>query len=188
MQTLISDLLTFSRVGRLHREYTAVDLERILATATDSLSIAVEESGAQITHDPLPEVTGDTTQLNMLFQNLVANAIKFRSPDRPPRVHVEAARDGRYWNFAVRDNGIGITAEYAERVFVIFQRLHTREAYPGNGIGLAMCKKIVEFHGGVIGIDPDYTGGTRIVFTMPVRVSPDADALSTSGELSVESV
>jgi light-regulated signal transduction histidine kinase (bacteriophytochrome) len=170
MQTLINDLLAFSRVGRLHQEYTEVELERVLAAAADSLSVAVGESGAVVTHDPLPTVVGNATQLGVLFQNLLANAVKFRSPERPPRIHVEAVRDGDSWSFAVRDNGIGIEPEYAERVFVIFQRLHTRDAYPGNGIGLAMCKKIVEFHGGVIAVDPDYTGGTRVSFTLPAGI------------------
>jgi signal transduction histidine kinase len=103
----------------------------------------------------------------MLLQNLISNALKFRSPDRPPHVHLSAGRDDGQWRFAITDNGIGINPEYADRVFVIFQRLHNREDYPGNGIGLAMCKKIVEFHGGTIAVDPGHEVGTRIVFTVP---------------------
>ena len=180
MQTLISDLLGFSRVGRVHRRYASVDLEQTLAATLDSLSLTAEESGAVITHDPLPTVTADATQMGMLLQNLIANAIKFRDPDRPPRVHLSARRDGEQWAFAVSDNGIGISPDYAERVFVIFQRLHTRDAYPGNGIGLAMCRKIVEFHGGTISVDPDYSPGTRISFTLPVSApAPASDGDGT---------
>jgi light-regulated signal transduction histidine kinase (bacteriophytochrome) len=167
MQTLINDLLAFSRVGRLHANHVPVDLERVLAQTLDSLSLAIEESGAEVTHDPLPTVTGDGTQLGMLFQNLVSNAIKFRSPDRPPRIHVEARLADGVWHLAVADNGIGIDPEFVQKVFVIFQRLHTRDAYPGNGIGLAMCKKIVEFHGGTIEVDTSHHPGTRLAFTMP---------------------
>ncbi|NUS17881.1 MAG: HAMP domain-containing protein [Streptomyces sp.] len=168
MQTLINDLLAFSRVGRLHSEPAEVDLEQLFARTADVLSVAVEDSGAELGHDPLPVVTGDATQLGMLLQNLLSNAIKFRSPDRPPRIRLTArAGDGGGWRFAVVDNGIGIGPEFAEQVFVIFQRLHTRETYPGNGIGLALCKKIVEFHGGTIAVDPAHTPGTRITFTLP---------------------
>jgi len=175
MQTLINDLLAFSRVGRVHHRYASVDLEQTLAATLDSLSMTIDETGAAVTHDPLPTVTADATQMGMLFQNLVANAIKFRDPGRPPRVHVSARRDGEQWAFAVSDNGIGIAPDYAERVFVIFQRLHTREEYPGNGIGLAMCRKIVEFHGGTIAVDPEHSPGTRISFTLPVSApAPEA--------------
>jgi signal transduction histidine kinase len=176
MQTLISDLLSFSRVGRVHHRYASVDLEQILTETLDSLGLALEESGAVVTHDPLPTVTADATQMGMLLQNLIANAIKFRDPDRPPRVHLSARRDGAQWAFAVSDNGIGISPDYAERVFVIFQRLHTRDAYPGNGIGLAMCRKIVEFHGGTIAVDPHHSPGTRITFTLPVSVQAPTPA------------
>jgi signal transduction histidine kinase len=172
MQTLINDLLQFSRVGRLHEMHPEVDLEDVFTTTVDALGVPIEESAAEVTHDPLPTIPGDPTQLGMLVQNLLSNAIKFRSPDRPPRIHVSATRDGAQWQLAVTDNGIGIDAEYAERVFVIFQRLHTRDTYPGNGIGLAMCKKIVEFHGGTITIDTTHTPGTRIAFTLPAEPDP----------------
>ncbi|MEU6775065.1 ATP-binding protein [Streptomyces sp. NPDC046759] len=167
MQTLINDLLAFSRVGRVHNDHRRVDLEVVLSQALDDLSVAVEETGAEITHDPLPTVFGDMTQLGMLWQNLLSNAIKFRSPDRPPRIHISAVREEDTWEFAVGDNGIGIAAEFHEKVFTIFQRLHTKDAYPGTGIGLAMCKKVVEFHGGRIRIDPDCSSGTRVVLTLP---------------------
>ncbi|WP_254897625.1 ATP-binding protein [Kitasatospora sp. NA04385] len=172
MQTLINDLLAFSRVGRLHRQYVPVDLDKVLAETRDALAIALEETGAEITADPLPTLPGDATQLGMLLQNLLSNALKFRSPERPPRIAVTSRREGDHWELAFADNGIGIDPEFAERIFVIFQRLHTREEYPGNGIGLAMCKKIVEFHGGAIAVDTRYTGGTRIVLTLAAEAAP----------------
>ncbi|MET9497901.1 CHASE3 domain-containing protein [Streptomyces sp. NPDC006552] len=177
MQKLINDLLEFSRVGRVHNDHREVDLEEVVGQTLDALSVSIEESKARIVRDPLPTVTGDATQLGILWQNLIANAVKFRHADRAPEITIEAVRDGALWRFAVSDNGIGIAAEFAEKVFVIFQRLHTKDAYPGSGIGLAMCKKITEFHGGTIGVDPDHAPGTRIVFTLaaaePVR-QPDA--------------
>ncbi|MBV2356324.1 CHASE3 domain-containing protein [Streptomyces sp. J2-1] len=168
MQTLINDLLAFSRVGRVHNDHQSVDMDAVFTRALENVSVAVEETGAEITHDTLPPVVGDATQLGMLWQNLLSNALKFRAPGRPPHIHVglTATEDGA-WEFAVSDNGIGIAPEFQEKVFVIFQRLHTKDAYPGTGIGLAMCKKVVEFHGGHIGIDPGYRLGTRVLFTLP---------------------
>ncbi|SDL25879.1 HAMP domain-containing protein [Nonomuraea maritima] len=168
MQVLINDLLSFSRVGRLHGDRRPVDLGRTLDKVIDDLSAAVEESGATIERpDELPEVMGDPTMLGLLWQNLVSNAIKFRDQERPPviRVGCEPADDG--WLFSVEDNGIGIEAEFADKIFVIFQRLHSREAYSGTGIGLAMCKKIVENHDGRIWLDSARTGGARLCFTLP---------------------
>ena len=178
MQGLINDLLAFSRVGRLHTDHAPVDLEALLRRTEDSLSIAVEEAGATVTHDPLPTVAGDATQLGMVLQNLLSNAVKFRSPDRPPAVHVGVRRVDDLWEVSVADNGIGIDQAYAEKIFVIFQRLHTRETYPGNGIGLALCKKIVEYHGGTIAIDADHAPGARMTFTLPVSEpeAPQEDA------------
>ncbi|MER6649098.1 ATP-binding protein [Streptomyces sp. NPDC000971] len=177
MQTLIGDLLDFSRVGRLHAEDTDVSIEAVLRRTTNSLGMVIEESGAVITHDPLPAVHGDPTQLGVLLQNLISNALKFRTPGEVPRIHLGAREQedfadgaegaGPRWEFAVSDNGIGIGPEYAERIFVIFQRLHTRDTYPGNGIGLALCKKIVEYHGGTIALDTGHTPGTRFVFSLP---------------------
>ncbi|WP_431961406.1 sensor histidine kinase [Actinacidiphila sp. bgisy160] len=185
MQTLINDLLAFSRVGRVHNQQSTVDLERIADATEEALSVALEESGAEITRDPLPTVVGDATQLGMLWQNLISNAVKFRRPERAPRIHVAARRDGDLWRFSVTDNGIGIDPEFAEKVFVIFQRLHTKDAYPGNGIGLAMCKKIVEFHGGAIAIDPEYGPGTRMTFTLPAR-QPEPETASTAAATEAE--
>ncbi|AYV31960.1 Phytochrome-like protein cph1 [Streptomyces sp. ADI95-16] len=166
MQTLINDLLDFSRVGRVHHELQSIELETVLNRTLSSLSVSIEESGAEITHDPLPPLVADPTQMGMLWQNLIGNAIKFHRPGQTPKVHISAEREGDLWRFAVTDNGIGIAPEYAEKVFVIFQRLHTKDAYSGSGIGLAMCKKIVEFHGGTIAIDPDHRDGARITFTL----------------------
>lgn len=177
MQALINDLLAFSRVGRVHAEHTDVDLEQLFGQVRESLSIAIEEAAATVTHDPLPKVPGDTTQLGMLLQNLLSNALKFRSPDRPPAIHLSARRADGSWHFAVDDNGIGIDPAYSDKIFVIFQRLHTRETYPGTGIGLALCKKVVEYHGGTIAVDHDHTPGTRITFTLaehaPVIPAPE---------------
>lgn len=131
-----------------------------------ALSVGIEEAGAVITRDELPTLVADPTQMGMLWQNLIGNAVKFRRPQEAPKIHVSAEQDGGLWKFTVTDNGIGIAPEYAEKVFVIFQRLHTKDAYHGSGIGLAMCRKIVEFHGGTIFVDPEYTGGTRITFTL----------------------
>ncbi|MFJ1566447.1 ATP-binding protein [Streptomyces erythrochromogenes] len=172
MQVLINDLLTFSRVGRVQDARETVALDGPLDRALRNLATAVEESGAEITRpDRLPDVVGDPTLLTMLWQNLVGNAVKFRSPDRAPRVEVAVVDDPAvepgFLTYAVTDNGIGVPAEFAEKVFVIFQRLHGRETYGGTGIGLSLCKKIVEHAGGRIRIDTDHREGTRIVFTLP---------------------
>ncbi|MFB7788105.1 ATP-binding protein [Streptomyces vinaceus] len=166
MQTLINDLLDFSRVGRVHHDPEKVDLDAVMERTLGALSVGIEEAGASITHDPLPTLVADPTQMGMLWQNLIGNAVKFRRPDRAPEIRVTVAREGELWRFTVTDNGIGIAPEYAEKVFVIFQRLHTKDVYPGSGIGLAMCKKIVEFQGGTIAVDPEYRDGTRISFTL----------------------
>ncbi|MFE3638545.1 ATP-binding protein [Streptomyces sp. NPDC059168] len=180
MQTLINDLLAFSRVGRVHNDHQTVDLESVMDKVLDDLSVTIEETNAEITHEPLPTVVGDATQLGMLWQNLLSNAIKFRSPDRSPRVRVGAVCEAGEWTFSVTDNGIGIAPEFHDKVFVLFQRLHTKDAYPGTGIGLAMCKKVVEFHGGTISIDADHTTGTRVVFTLPAA-APSAAAPQGGG-------
>jgi PAS domain S-box-containing protein len=172
MQALINDLLAYSRVGTRGGGFEPVDLDALLGRVLSSLGPAMEEAGATVTHDPLPVVVGDPGQLGQLLQNLVANAVKFRG-DEPPRVHVSAERGDGHWTFTVRDNGIGIDPEYADRIFVIFQRLHTRNEYPGTGIGLAICKKIVERHGGRIWFDSVPGEGTTFRFTIPDRESDD---------------
>ncbi len=169
LQVLINDLLTFSRVGRSSDTRIKVPLSQPLDTAIAAVGTSIEEAGAVIEPpEHLPEVMGDPTLLAMLWQNLISNAIKFRAPDRAPVVRITATEepDGT-WRLCVTDNGIGIAPEFAEKVFVIFQRLNTREAYAGTGIGLALCKRIVEHYGGEIGIDTAYAGGTRICFTLP---------------------
>ncbi|WP_067683483.1 sensor histidine kinase [Nocardia miyunensis] len=169
MQLLINDLLTFSRVGRSGRDSVPTALDQPLDKAIGNLSSLLEETGAQIERpDALPEIVGESVLLTMLWQNLLGNAIKFRRPAGEPVVRVTCAPDEipGGWRFSVSDNGIGIAPEFAEKVFVIFQRLHSREEYGGTGIGLAICKKIVEYHGGRIWIDTDYTEGTRFWFTL----------------------
>lgn len=187
MQVLINDLLTFSRVGRLNATSGEVDLGDTLDAALGNLSTVIEESGAQIERrgQPLPRVTGDPTLLTMLWQNLIGNAVKFHREGLTPRIIVECEpgvneRDGS-WLITVSDNGIGIPEEFADKVFVIFQRLHGRDVYTGTGIGLALCKKIVEHHGGSIWIDTSFTGGTRFRFTIPFAVAEPVAAASTEG-------
>jgi signal transduction histidine kinase len=166
MQILINDLLAFSRVGRSGRELELLDLDEILAEAKLTLSRALEDAGASVLAEPLPKARGERALLVSLFQNLIGNAIKFRGAE-PPVVHVSAEREHDQWQFSCTDNGIGVDPEYADRIFVIFQRLHTKEAYPGTGIGLAMCRKIVEYHGGRMWLDPDHSPGAQFRFTLP---------------------
>ncbi|TDP38043.1 sensor histidine kinase [Nocardia ignorata] len=170
MQILINDLLTFSRVGRVSDGTEPVELADSLDAGLTALSSSIEETGAVIERpEQLPRVEGEPTLLVMLWQNIIGNAIKFRTPGSTPLIRITCTPDdtGSGWQFSVADNGIGIDAEFADKVFVIFQRLHARDAYSGTGIGLAVCKKIVEFHGGRIWIDTDYHNGTRLCFTLP---------------------
>jgi signal transduction histidine kinase len=167
MQVLINDLLAFSRVGRSGREDELLDAGELVAAACAALSDAIDETAATVEASELPVVRGDRMLLVSLFQNLVANAVKFRGAD-PPVVRIAARRLEADWEFSCADNGIGIEPEYAERIFVIFQRLHPKEAYPGTGIGLAMCRKIVEHHGGRIWLDADHVTGACFRFTLPI--------------------
>ena len=166
MHRLINDLLGYARLGSRGAEFAAVDCEEILADAVSNLGSAIEESGAKLTHDPLPTVMADKDQLSRLFQNLLGNAIKFHAVD-PPVVHVSARRNENEWLFSVQDNGIGIDPEFFERIFLIFQRLHGRNEYSGTGVGLAICRKIVERHGGKIWIKSQAGKGSTFYFTMP---------------------
>jgi PAS domain S-box-containing protein len=166
MQRLVNDLLTYARVGTRGNPIAPTDAGRVLGQAIGDLATAIEESRAVVTHEELPLLRADASQLRQLFQNLLANALKFRS-EEVPRVHVSARDEGRDWVFAVRDNGIGIDRQYAERVFVVFQRLHTRRDYPGTGIGLALCKRIVERHGGRIWFESEPGKGSTFLFTVP---------------------
>jgi signal transduction histidine kinase len=167
MQRLINDLLAFSRIGRGTAGIADVDLDRVVADAVAELDGVAGSAEAAVTWSDLPVVRGEETLLRTLFANLIGNSLKFRRPDVACRITIAAQPAGELWEVSCIDNGIGIEPEFAEKVFVIFQRLHARDAYPGTGIGLAMAKKIVEYHGGTIWIDPDYRDGTAIRFTLP---------------------
>ena len=166
MKQLIEDLLAYSRVGTRGKELRPVQAQIVLDKALVNLRAAVEHSGAEITHDPLPEVNADDGLLAQLLQNLVANAIKFRNKEEPPRIHVGVEDAGGEWRFAVADNGIGIEPQYFERIFMVFQRLHTRDEYPGTGIGLAICKKVIERHRGRIWVESAPGKGSKFYFTL----------------------
>ena len=166
MQRLIQDLLAYSRVGTKGKDLLDTSSEEALQQALMNLRGAIEDSGALVTHDPLPTVLADETQLIQLFQNLVGNAIKYQSPG-VPKVHVSAARNGeKKWMFSVQDNGLGIDPQYFERIFGMFQRLHKREEFAGTGIGLAICKKIVERHGGSISVESQPGKGSTFRFAL----------------------
>ncbi len=166
MQGLINDLLTYSRVGRRGNAFQWVDCSEVLKTVLNNLQANIDESGISITTHSLPTVWADSSQLVQLFQNLINNAVKYRG-EETPEVQIGAERQENEWLFWVRDNGIGFDRKHAERIFLIFQRLHTREAYPGTGIGLAICKKIVERHGGRIWVDSMPEKGSTFYFTLP---------------------
>jgi PAS domain S-box-containing protein len=167
MQEMIRALLNLSRVETQGKDLTPTDVDLVLERTLKALRRAIEEADAEVTHDRLPTVQADAAQLGQVFQNLIANAIKFRREDVPPRIHISAERQGDEWLFSVTDNGIGIDAEHADRIFQVFQRLHTEEEYPGLGVGLALCKRIVERHGGRIWAEPGPGVGTTFYFTLP---------------------
>ncbi len=172
MQDLINDLLSFSRVGRIETPYTDVDFNLLVASVRTDLATMIDESAAEIeVAGTLPTVRGDAGLLRLVLQNLLANAIKFRG-EAAPVVRLDAERDGAFWRFACSDNGIGIGPEYEERIFVLFQRLHPRTQYEGTGIGLAMCRKIIEYHGGRMWLDTEQTvegSGSTFYFTLPAE-------------------
>ena len=181
MQVLINDLLAFSRVGRLTREHVEIGTGELVDQAVTNLSLAIEESGATVTvAEGMPRVVVDEPLLVGVFQNLIGNALKFRG-EQPPQITVSWADAGDQWEFSVADNGIGIEPEYADRIFVIFQRLHPKDAYPGTGIGLAMCRKIVEYHGGRIWLDTSVDSGTVFRFTLPKIAAPSPEESETAG-------
>jgi two-component system, chemotaxis family, sensor kinase Cph1 len=167
MQRLVTDLLAYSRVGR-GQPLRETSCEEAFDRALQNLHEAVREAGAAVTRTPLPRIKGDPTQLVQLFQNLIGNAIKFRA-GVPPAIHVSARRSPKRgeWLFQVRDNGIGIAPQYLERIFVMFQRLHTQQEYPGSGIGLTVCRKIVDRHGGRIWAESEPGKGSSFFFTLP---------------------
>jgi len=168
MQSLIGDLLAYSRVGTRGGTLAPTAAQDSFDNARRNLAASIRDAGAVITSDPMPIVPGDALQLTQLFQNLIGNAVKFRG-DRRPEIHVGARREQDQWLFWVRDNGIGVAPEYADRIFLIFQRLHTRKKYAGTGIGLAICKKIVERHGGKIWVESQPDEGATFYFTISER-------------------
>ena len=165
MQTLINDLLAYSRIGSRIKPFESVNLATVLQRALANLHLAIEESGAKIIYHELPSTQGDITQLTQLFQNLIGNAVKFRG-ELPPEIQIKLSDADNYWRFEIQDNGIGIAPEFFDRIFVIFQRLHNKEDYPGTGIGLSICKKIVERHGGQIEVKSERGEGAAFIFTL----------------------
>jgi signal transduction histidine kinase len=166
MQALIKDLLEYSQVGTKEKRFESIESSLAVGLAVGNLEVTIEESGAIVTYDELPTVTADFSQMSRLFQNLIGNAIKYRG-NKSPKVHISADRNGNEWIFSVKDNGIGIDPKNLERIFIIFQRLHGRDEYPGTGIGLAICKKIVERHGGRIWAESESEKGSIFHFTIP---------------------
>ena len=168
MEVLIEGLLAYSRIGSQGKTFQSVDCGELLDRALSNLQLAIEETKTQIIRNPLPTVIGDATQLIQLFQNLLANAIKYHR-EEPPIIEIGAEAQQQEWLFWVKDNGIGIDPQYCDRIFQIFQRLHTRQEYPGTGIGLAICHKIVEHHGGRIWVESTVEQGATFYFTLPIK-------------------
>jgi PAS domain S-box-containing protein len=166
MQALINDLLSYSRVGTQGQNFESVDCTKVLQNVLANLQVAIAQSSAVITYDPLPQVNADASQLTQLFQNLISNAIKFHRED-PPQIHIGVKCINSKWLFSIRDNGMGIDTQYMDRIFIIFQRLHSRTEYPGTGIGLAVCKKIVERHEGNLWVESQLGQGSTFYFTLP---------------------
>ena len=166
LETLINDLLAYSRVDTQGKAFVPVDTSEVLDQVVGDLRLDIEDSQAEITRDALPVVVADASQMTQLFQNLISNAIKFQGPE-PPKVHVAARKEDDGWIFSVKDNGIGIEAQHTERIFAMFQRLHTQDEYPGTGMGSAICKKIVERHGGNIWVQSEVGMGSTFYFSIP---------------------
>ncbi|SCE70466.1 multi-sensor signal transduction histidine kinase [Micromonospora marina] len=187
MQRLINDLLAFSRIGRLTTGFTEVDLNKVMGDVAGQTEAALQYADAELTWGEMPTIRGEEPLLTNLLVNLVSNSVKFRRPDVPPKVHVSARLVDGEWEISCRDNGIGIEPEFADKIFVIFQRLHSKDAYPGTGIGLAIVKKIVEYHGGRVWVDTDTDEGTVIRFTLPaleadISAAQAAQAAATAPE------
>jgi PAS domain S-box-containing protein len=168
MQQLITDLLAYSRIGRQELKLRPININEVLKSVMQDLQAAIAASGAQITYEALPTLLADSMQIAYLWQNLLNNAIKYRG-ELPPQIHITATPKETEWLFAIGDNGIGIEMEYAERIFAIFQRLHTSDEYPGTGLGLAICQKVVERHGGRIWLESKFGYGSTFYFTLPIR-------------------
>jgi light-regulated signal transduction histidine kinase (bacteriophytochrome) len=169
MKDLIDDLLVFSRFNTQANEFELFDMDTALNSVLSYLKPYMNENHAQITHDPLPSIMGDSSQIQQVLQNLLTNAIKFHG-DEPPKIHISAEESGDEWTFGVSDNGIGIDSEHQEQIFEVFKRLHTREEYEGTGIGLSICKKIVERHGGRIWVESKPGKGSTFYFTIPLAL------------------
>ncbi|MDD5731068.1 MAG: ATP-binding protein, partial [Candidatus Omnitrophica bacterium] len=169
MQALINGLLTYSRVGTQAEEFRSVDCNATIKRVLRNLQVMIKENNAEVTSDLLPVINADNSQIELLFQNLVGNGIKFHT-EQQPRVHISVEDKFTEWVFCVSDNGIGIPPQSAERIFEMFQRLHTRKKYPGTGIGLAVCKKIVERHGGAIWVKSEMGEGAKFYFTIPKKM------------------
>ena len=167
MQRLIEDLLQLSRVETSAKQPVPTDSEEVVADVLRLLETPIREAGATVTVEDLPTVMADAAQIAQVFTNLIGNALKYRRPDVPPEVRISAERAGRFWRFAVADNGIGIEEQYLDRIFVIFQRLHTRGEYEGTGIGLSVVRKIVERHGGTVQVESVPGEGSTFSFTLP---------------------
>ena len=180
MQTLINDLLAFSRIGRTGVKAGRVNCDAAMAEVLLNLGPAIRDCGATVSYAPLPEVLADSSQMTQVFQNLIGNAIKFRGKE-PPEILVQAEKAGQDWLFTVSDNGIGIAPESAENIFVAFQRLHTRTEYPGNGIGLSICKKIIERNGGKIWVESGMSKGSSFKFTLPIHPFAEQDSRGEEG-------
>lgn len=182
MQRLINDLLAFSRIGRLTTGFIEIDLNKVMGDVAGQTEAARQYADAELTWGELPVIRGEEPLLTNLLANLVSNSIKFRRPDVPPKVHVTARLVGDEWEISCQDNGIGIEPEFADKIFVIFQRLHAKDAYPGTGIGLAIVKKIVEYHGGRVWVDTGTGEGTAIRFTLPA-LPEDVAAANAAAEV-----
>jgi light-regulated signal transduction histidine kinase (bacteriophytochrome) len=168
MKQIINDLLALSRLNSRGKEFKLVNIEKVIKNIVDDLESLINENGAKIICDYLPEIIVDETQMVQLFQNLIINAIKFRRND-PPIIKITARKKEIEWEFSVQDNGIGIKQEYYKKIFMIFQRLHSKEEYKGSGIGLAVCKKVVERHGGRLWVDSKFGEGSTFIFTIPIK-------------------
>jgi light-regulated signal transduction histidine kinase (bacteriophytochrome) len=165
MQTLIQDLIVYSRVDSQARPFELVSMTKVFDQAVALIDTSIKESGAELSHDDLPDVMGDNSQLVQLLQNLIYNAIVYRG-NKTPRIHISAKSNGHEWIFAVQDNGIGIHPKHQQRIFEIFQRLHNQQEYPGTGIGLAICRRIVHRHGGRMWVESEPEKGSTFYFTI----------------------
>jgi signal transduction histidine kinase len=187
MQTLIYDLLSYSRAGTQALEKTRMSSEAALVRALENLQVSISESGAVIRHDQLPVVEADETKLTQVIQNLVGNAIKFRKPGAAPEVSIGASCDGQQWTFEVRDNGIGFDPKYNDRIFEVFQRLHAGNTYAGNGIGLAICRRIIEHHGGKLWAESEAGVGSKFFFTLPCATDCSGAESNRKGDVHLSS-